>query len=872
MIPQCLVDNLSYLARRFHEMYNDYMINVVKEEGYEPQTWEELGVEYQYSNVRLVEGIDDKLRAIGCHVMKRPDDVTDLDVVEEFGPDEILILAKMEHRLWMEEKEKMGWIYGPKTKRKEKTHKDMRPWSSLSEMARKKDEFLSRCLISVLKEKDIIVCREAKVKDPPKFIKYHKRKTIPLILSVTGHTDVLPREKDHIISSLDTLLANLLRKDIHGNCFERDDIILMCALAEGADRIVARWALKNGIHVAPVIPVGFEEYEDTFRGVGYEGYDPNDSKSSEQARKASIRDFESFFGRDRVYSPVFISNEKRNRSRAFSELSAYMVSNSHILIGIWDGRQYGVTGGTYDTIRMAYEGVDHSFTDSMPATSPVFDRFGTKDLALLNAGEDTLIMWIEVERGSTKEDLVKNKFCIDSEREPKHVCGYFFNEMFQVFDDGATTTKKMSDWAKKNILSKEEQISKEPTVDIESGSIFGNLGRLYQNIPEAFGLIFDHMREINREIKDFNEMRGSRRKRRYGNIDRTQLYGDATSASNNPVVKNGCMSDMEGRFLDMFSISEKYKKQRNKETLTVAILQVFVAAAFSFMILFSGSMLLNIIYAVLTVMSSALMWGHKSRKTHIRYIEYRSISESIRVQLFWGILGVNDTVSMNCYGYLKNGMSWVRSVLKSYCSVFANNYYTSSSVERMVRINFIKRYWIGEKKKYLENNEREKLIKFERKTKLISIFEVISVGLALVLSAMSIAVMQELDAAWYTFDGKVFRSWTLITDIDVNISLIVKITMIMTAFCLSLIIALKSQTFVDTPQQSQAKLTLYELALKKLGDADKTPGVHEAQKEAVKTTILHEIGIQEIDQNNDWVFEFIGKDIEKQRSSMDLKD
>ncbi len=859
-MKECLVRNLLPLAMRYSEEYERFLAETTadSDEPYTPKTWDQLSEGFRYSNIRQVEKIEEKLESINCQITT---DISERNTADGFTEEEKLELAVTEHRMWVEEREEAGWVYGPKRDDKELIHPDMKPWSQLDDPERKKDFFFAERLIPILEEFRIYVHRGDPVTEEVGFTSYYTRPNIPLILSVTGHTDISPSDVPYIEQCLSKLLKELMTDDKSNDGFRRDDIILLSALAEGSDRIVARWAMRNGIHVGPVLPVSMAAYEDTFTGTGY-GQGEDGSTPAEMSK----RDFRSILDDDMVYSPVIISNGKRNRVRAFAELGAYMVSNSHILIGIWDGRRYDARGGTYDTIRMAYEGVDQDLVPSMPSSSPVFGKFGTEHTQYLNAGEDTLIYWIETDRTSGQKELGE-KFCVkeDLDRSPKRNCGYFFNESIQVFESGGGLFTKLKDHMDRSI-HKEKRNAEEPTVPIRSGTVFNGISRLYRDVPLAFEITFDRMRAINLDIDEH--------RRRFGDehADKQCLYGEGTDVSGETVSQTGCMDDMESRFIDIFEISEHFKRRNMVESRALLLLQSIVTVLFSLMILFSGAMVLNISYSVLYIGVTYYMWRHSKFRVHRKYVEYRAIAESVRVQFYWGIMGINDTVTMNCYGYLKNGMSWMRAVLKGYCSAFTNDYGRSLDVDLGERTAFVKKYWIDEKLHYIDKDEKDRITLANRTSAGVEVLEGISMLLAFILSVCTILYMEKLDDTWIFFDGKFVKEYVIFPDVNFNLGLMLKLMMILAAFVLSLFVSFRSRLFTDTPQQSQAKHLMYTLALKKLEDIDTAKGTHETRNEINRLAILHEIGKQEIDQNNDWVFEFIGRDVKKLKTGLNLRD
>lgn len=107
--PRPMLRNIELLAREIHSNYNRKRLIEKPEEPLEYPTWDSLPQDLRYSNIMQAMDIPEKLAAIGCHVGMKDEGVE----VESFNPTEVLMMAKLEHRRWREERESNGWIWGP---------------------------------------------------------------------------------------------------------------------------------------------------------------------------------------------------------------------------------------------------------------------------------------------------------------------------------------------------------------------------------------------------------------------------------------------------------------------------------------------------------------------------------------------------------------------------------------------------------------------------------------------------------------------------------------------------------------------------------------------------------------------------------------
>ena len=73
------------------------------------EQFEAQSLEYQLSGINRAKSFSRYLNAIGCFYTDRP---VDFEMVSEFEPEEIALIAPMEHERWIREHSAMGWIHG----------------------------------------------------------------------------------------------------------------------------------------------------------------------------------------------------------------------------------------------------------------------------------------------------------------------------------------------------------------------------------------------------------------------------------------------------------------------------------------------------------------------------------------------------------------------------------------------------------------------------------------------------------------------------------------------------------------------------------------------------------------------------------------
>ena len=170
---------------------------------------------------------------------------------------------------------------------------------------------------------------------------------VPLILGVVGHRE-LPKEQDSLRHAVRELLEHFRRR------YPSTKIILLTALAEGADRLVAHEALELGISIVAPLPMERSEYEKDF-------------VSSE-----SLAEFRSLLERAEAsfVAPHILMGEIGDaRTNAYANCGAYIAGRCAELIALWDGKSSPL-GGTAEVVKFMLDGVSAPYVSEEKEFDP----------------------------------------------------------------------------------------------------------------------------------------------------------------------------------------------------------------------------------------------------------------------------------------------------------------------------------------------------------------------------------------------------------------------------------------------------------------------------------------------------------------------
>jgi hypothetical protein len=161
-----------------------------------------------------------------------------------------------------------------------------------------------------------------------------------LVIGVTGHRDIRDEDREQLENKVHDVFAKLHCK------YRYTPLFLLSPLAEGADQLVARVALRIGARLIVPLPMPKQLYEADFA-------DPN-----------SLAEFNRLLGKAEYWFEISLLADKAavahpgpERDQQYEAAGKYIASESHILIALWDGVESDKVGGTAAIVRFQTEGL-----------------------------------------------------------------------------------------------------------------------------------------------------------------------------------------------------------------------------------------------------------------------------------------------------------------------------------------------------------------------------------------------------------------------------------------------------------------------------------------------------------------------------------
>ena len=177
-------------------------------------------------------------------------------------------------------------------------------------------------------------------------------KLIPLVIGVTGHRDLVEQEVDRLESCVVDLISSLQRR------FPHTPIRIVSALAEGADRLVARVALKCDVELQVVLPMPAQEYKKDF---GSTGSKAEFDALCEQAEVLTLAAPAQASGTGEIVGQA--------RNICYANVGMFISAHCHILLALWDGVHNDNLGGTSQIIYFHHYDRLPGLSESVPRSS-----------------------------------------------------------------------------------------------------------------------------------------------------------------------------------------------------------------------------------------------------------------------------------------------------------------------------------------------------------------------------------------------------------------------------------------------------------------------------------------------------------------------
>lgn len=515
---------------------------------------------------------------------------------------------------------------------------------------------------------------------------------VPIMIGITGHRDLREEDIPNLEERVRAIFQEIRVK------YKDTPIKVLSPLAEGADRLVARIALKiENVSLIVPLPMPRSEYQKDF--------ETEESKKEFADLLTKAED---------VYElPLLEGNTAENilgygaqRNTQYACVGAYVALHSQILIALWNGKDTKETGGTAEIVRFKLEGVPEPYTIAndpldLPDNGPVyhiFTRRAKKQVEIISDDHkpevDCLVKkgsndgWYVLYPPGWKEKAPKKETGIDEVKAIAKADEYYDRILRHIdrFNGDIDYLAKSSNSSIRTTLGNRLELMSQKYKKRyrQSKSILDKWVWLWTT-----DLRFIVNANWNGKVKE---------SKYYALPDENKLASLPEGVKE--ILAYYGLSDATAQFY-----------QAKVKTVLTTLLIVSVLAFFSFGTfdeLWSMAYILALFPSLLCV-AFLINWYSDRNNYDNKFSDYRALAEGLRVQFFWKIAGLNNDVTEHYHRKYKAEMAWMLQAIKN-ISMKANMEIRNNPViDNTIRLGMVKDHWIDDQKGYFDRSTSERL-------------------------------------------------------------------------------------------------------------------------------------------------------------------
>jgi hypothetical protein len=422
---------------------------------------------------------------------------------------------------------------------------------------------------------------------------------LPLVIGVTGHRDLREEDVPRLEAEVARIIARLRLDYLEGD--GETPIIVLSALAEGADCLVARVALEHGARLIAPLPLPPAEYRRDFEP----GLKPGNAAEFDALLARAIAAPVIPFGRGNSLEAV--RTDAKKRSEQYRAAGMFITQHCNILIAIWDGDESNMAvGGTAEVVKFTREGIPLEAGRSARASldgseiGPVVHVVAPRRNRAAPAAEVAVARW--------GRDVVRHYRGGAADRVGAYA-GRFFGRLFGI--ERADIRAHLPDAQRREL-----------------------------DAWETFGVLIALTRQFNREAATLASAR-SGRSRMAQSLE--YLFDDPEPQAPGQADPHEAARTFAPRWSRLYAVSDilahDCQTQFKRDWLGLFALTF---AAFICFALFSHLRAQGLLigYSVFYVVIFLIFLRARRRRHQERFLDYRALAEALRVAVYWRLVGI----------------------------------------------------------------------------------------------------------------------------------------------------------------------------------------------------------------------------------------
>ncbi len=188
--------------------------------------------------------------------------------------------------------------------------------------------------------------------------------------------------------------------------------------------------------------------------------------------------------------------------------------------------------------------------------------------------------------------------------------------------------------------------------------------------------------------------------------------------------------------LDFYAIADVLSQRFQKRTkTTIQLLLTFVFFAALFFELYSGLFeepaMLGLYLGMFLCSFLVYYWAER-HGYQTRYLDYRALAEGLRVQFFWKLAGVEDSVADFYMRKQRSELDWIRNAIRA-CMIGNSQHSTNKLLDEEAqrdRLNLVLKHWVEDQAKYFAKAAHREHEELHGRERMISLLFGVTLALA----------------------------------------------------------------------------------------------------------------------------------------------
>ena len=422
---------------------------------------------------------------------------------------------------------------------------------------------------------------------------------LPLVIGVTGHRDLreadVPRLEVEVARVIAGLRADYLQNDAE------TPIIVLSALAEGADRLVARVALALGARLIAPLPMPPEEYCRDFEPGLKAGGLAEFNQLLGQAIAAPVVPFTP------DNSPDQVRRDPNKRAEQYRAVGLFIAQHSNVLIAVWDGDEsHMAVGGSAEVVKFTREGIPLEVS-----------RWARASLDGAEIGPVVQVM-------APRQKGAPPGLEVGVKRWGRAVVDRYRGGLLaRAFDSVARFVGRLVGHERADVRAR-----------------LSDAQRRELDAWERFGILIGLTRRFNQEAAALAAFEDGRA--RLGrSLD--HLFGDPGGEAGEKTDPKGVALRHAPRWARLYSIADTLANESHaifrRDWLLLFALTFLAFACFALFSHLDAEPFL-IAYNVLYLVIFLVFWSARRRRSQDLFLDYRALAEALRVAVYWRLVGI----------------------------------------------------------------------------------------------------------------------------------------------------------------------------------------------------------------------------------------